>query len=553
MLSKRVPCEDCVPSYLRNRLPRLRPELILPSSPFIFTFVLVAIVAWRTLFPLLSGRSLTSYNGANDHLPPNKPPRTHLRRASVTIKSWASFALDRAAAITFSTTIALSAVLAELIFCEISDVLNPAARRVALELTVTVLLFSLVIVTPALEIHSITSAAVWQLQVRSRYKLLLAITIDFVGLAGWLAVFWWIGQAVLGADHAKHGSGVDRHGFSAGSLERIGIIGISLMAALAGFAAVSSLWQTFGVKKRRVSDTDISRKQGGLQATEDLLAAKESRLRALERKMSDAAVISPVDKSFMGRVLNTIRGSDPDQTEAFTLRLEISGLQTMRVSLSNSLSVLTARRDAQVQASTAIGRFWLTTSYLFSIYCLYRLAATSLTSLRRWWTPSTTFASTDPINNVLAIVARTWDPSLDRAAWSRQISFLLSGLMLLASFNAVLQTVLLFSRFTPARLLHSAAQQNLALLVSQISAVYVVSSALLLRSNLPAEMRSVIQGALEVPLDTSFVERWFEGWFLGAAAITVVAIVVGKTFGGSNEWDDDYADEGDVEVGEKMH
>jgi len=191
-------------------------------------------------------------------------------------------------------------------------------------------------------------------------------------------------------------------------------------------------------------------------------------------------------------------------------------------------------------------------SYVFSIYCLYRIGATSTAFLRRLWRPSTTFANSDPINNALALIAATFDPSLDRAAWSRQISFAISGLMLLASFNAVLQTVLLFSRFTPPRLLASA-QQNLALLVSQISATYVVSSALLLRSNLPREMGSVIEIALKAPLDTAFVERWFEAWFLGACAVTAAGIFVGRSVRSGMEWDDggDYGDGGDVESGKR--
>ena len=44
------------------------------------------------------------------------------------------------------------------------------------------------------------------------------------------------------------------HSISEECLERIGIIGISLMASLAGFAAVSSLWQTFGVKYKPVCE-----------------------------------------------------------------------------------------------------------------------------------------------------------------------------------------------------------------------------------------------------------------------------------------------------------
>src|SRR5207244_83182 len=105
---------------------------------------------------------------------------------------------------------------------------------------------------------------------------------------------------------------------------------------------------------------------------------------------------------------------------------------------------------------------------------------TAFTTLRRFSSPNTSFSNTDPINNFLAILAKHWDPNIDRAAWSRTISFLLSGIMLLASFNSVAQTFFLFARILPSILHH--ARANFALLISQIAATYVISSALLLRS-----------------------------------------------------------------------
>jgi len=57
---------------------------------------------------------------------------------------------------------------------------------------------------------------------------------------------------------------------------------------------------------------------------------------------------------------------------------------------------------------------------------------------------------------------------------------LLSGAMLLASFTAVTQTFHLFARFMPT-VLH-ATKTNFALLISQISGMYVISSALMLRA-----------------------------------------------------------------------
>ena len=538
--------------HLQRGLQPFGPAIAVSSLPFVLTFFTVSVFAWKTLFPLLSGQAdnAPSYH-ADSRL---RSPPFRLSRIPAIARSLSYTILKQAPALTFSITIALSAVLAELIFCEISNLLSPYARSTALQVTISVLLVSLVVIIPALEIHSITSAAGWKVSGLRQRTRATAWLVDVIGLLLWLALFWWLGRAVLGTHPFESGGKYQwkQHGLSEGSLERIGIIGISLMASLAGFAAVSSLWQTFGTKRRKVTETDISRKQSGLDATKDLLQAKESRLRAFERKLTESPSIA--SGNFATRMYNSVRGSN-DATELQSLKLEIAGLETMQQSLSTSVRVLHSQRDAQQQASTATGRVFLAMSYVFSLYCVYRIAATSLTTLRRWFSPqkrATAFSTTDPINKFLSIIAKHWDPSIDKAAWSRQISFLLSGLMLLASFNAVLQTVLLFSRFTPQRMLHSA-QQNLALLVAQISGTYVVSSALLLRSNLPREMGSAIEGALGAPLDSAFVEQWFEGWFLGACLVTGAGIFVGRKVLGSSDWEDDLdpTTEPDIELGKR--
>jgi len=315
------------------------------------------------------------------------------------------------------------------------------------------------------------------------------------------------------------------------------------MALLSGFASVSSPWQLFGVRPRPVTEADIARKQAGLDATNDMLGVKRSRLRALQRKMSDAP-----QERFVTKVIGSIRGN-ADAQELKMLQLEISGLETMALSLSNSLTVLQSRHAASQREATALGKFMIIPTYGFSVYCLYRIVATTLTTLHRWVSDTSTFSNTDPINRILGLLAKHWDPTLDQAAWSRQISFLLSGVILLASFNSVLQTLHLFTRFTPGLLYQ--AQANLALIVSQVSATYVISSALLLRSNLPQEVGSVISEALGSPLDAYFVERWFEGWFLVGGAGTALGIWIGRTLGGGRDgadWDDW---EGDAELGQK--
>ncbi|KAF2458041.1 Abscisic acid G-protein coupled receptor-domain-containing protein [Lineolata rhizophorae] len=527
--------DDCIPAYVMQR--RL-PVVLFSSLPFILTFLIVATAVSQKLFPLLSGQQ--SRKDHNDQLPSHNFSFQQSRSPSQRLLRPSAKSL---AAVTFSANIALSAVLVELILCEISNTLNPVARSVAFKFTLMSLLFLLILAAPALEIQSVISAAGWTFSGSGR-RLRAAWVLETLGLVCWLVAFWYLGRGFLG-QYLHEESYVRDHSFSEGCLERIAVIGIALMASLAGFAAVSALWQTFGAKQRPVTETDVTRKHAGLDATTEMLQIKRSRLRALRRKMSEA----PPPEGFVVRMMNTFR-TNADAQELRALELEVSGLETMQTSLSHSLLSLQSRRSSQLRARTPLGRVLTIFSYIFASYCLYRIIATSIATVRRMSAPSASFAASDPINNILALLAKHWDPTIDRAAWSRQISFLLSGVMLLLSFNSVLQTFLLFARLVPGVLRH--AHANLALIVSQISATYVISSALLLRSNLPQEVGSVISGALEAPLEPRFVEAWFEGWFLAVSGLTAVGIWIGRKVRGSG-WDDE--DDGllddDIEIGKR--
>ena len=508
---------------------------LISATPFIITFVIVSIVAIRKLFPILSGAPTKPED--EHYLPHNAPPA--LKEAEVLHRSWPL--RRRITAVTFSTTIALATVLAELILCEIANILNPKARNAALHITVPTLLTLLIIWIPFLQLLSfIRSMGYDFLDSRTRRIKKTALGLQLAGFTFWLGAFWWLGNVAgtsrsnLAADAAKS--------FKDAALSRVGVVGISLMALLAGFASVSSPWHCFGRQPRLVTDTDIERKASGLASAEDMLAEKRQRLRAVERKMSEAG---PSNTGFFTKVASSIRG-DPDASEHAALQLEISGLETMATSLSTSLTLLRSRRTTQLRAKTPLGRCLIVPDYIFSLYCLYRILATLFTTLRRYTTPSSAFSTTDPINRVLGLVARHVDPSLDQAAWSRQISFLMSGIMLLLSFNSVLQTLHIFSRFTPG--LIRQAQQNLPLVVAQISATYVISSALLLRSNLPKEVASGVGNALGAGVEARFVEVWFERWFLLGGLGTAIGIFLGRQMGASDglEWDD-----ADIELGTK--
>ncbi|POS84656.1 hypothetical protein EPUL_004056, partial [Erysiphe pulchra] len=451
---------------------------------------------------------------------------------------------NRLDALTFATTISLSAVLAELILCEISNALDPVARAYALKSIIPSLLFSLVFLIPFLELQSIISATGWSSKISENDKTpRIAWLLQAAGFSLWLLGFWWLGKGThIFMTASKSGKGI-----TAACLERVGIIGIALMAIMSGFAAVSAVWHTFGVKPRMVSEADIYRKQADLDTINKLLVDKQNRLRVLQRKTKDMPT-----GEYLKKFLGTIRGNS-DSQELQSLEREISALVYMSSSLSSSKGLLQNRLAYSRRASSRLGKIILVpSSYGFSIYCIYRILSTILTNIRILIFSYPTMAmhnppSTDPINRILSLMAKHIDPTLNRLAWSRQISILLSGFILLASFNSVLTTFHMLTKFSPS-LLHQA-QANQALLISHISATYVISSALLLRSNLPNEMKSIVNEALGSPLDPIFVERWFDTWFLLATAGTALGIWVSRRFYGQGvqSWDDSEF-EGDIEL-----
>ncbi|KAM0295853.1 hypothetical protein ACHAO9_000939 [Fusarium lateritium] len=519
------------------------------ALPFLFICVSTSILVVRHVFPRLSTDS-ESRDGEDHVLPTHAPACLRQVHAEHGAKSWRR----RGATWTFGLTVGLAATLGALIMDEIIEVVNADSRNLALRITVPSLLFLLVVLVPWLECRSAVTSAGWSFQRTAKGKFpRVAWGLQAALFIGWLFAFWSVGRAVPEGAMRKTsiGSGSLSEMLTRGCLERVGVVGISLMALLSGFAAVSSPWHAFmditARRKRPVTDVDVARKQAGLDTANEMLLTKRRRLQFLERKTSGAQNgASAKGSGLVGKVMGSLRGPTGDEAEMRSLRLEIAGLETMEANLASGVSLLKSHRAATVRASTSLGRLLLIPSQLFSLYCLYRIGATTITTIRRASSPTSSFANTDPINRFLSILARHWDPKLDQLAWARLISFALSGVILLASANSVVQTFHLFAKWTPGLLRQ--AQANLALVVGQIAATYVISASLLLRSQLPSALGSAVGSVLRGALSPAFVDGWFEGWFLVGSLVTAIGIWVGRKLGGDDEWDE----YGMEEMGAKM-
>jgi hypothetical protein len=536
MLLSADDCDDCVPGYAKQSIGL---GGAFSTLPFVLTFLAVTTIILTKVYPPLSKpfpRERTFQHGSSS--------RNSSGEASTKTETTQGIAKNLPA-ITSSSTLALSVVLIELLLCEISNSFNPVARGVALQVTVTSLLVSLVVAIPLIEIHSILSNSGWKFMDNNKGRTKLAWLLELVGYAIFLVCFWAIGQLLPYTTATKTIlEGLGRHGVVQAGLERLGVAGISSMALLSGFASVSSIWHNLLSRPKPVSEADIERKRAGLNATTEMLAEKKERLRRLEAKLSSAPT-----PGFWSRAVGSLRGN-ADTQERQTLEMEVSGLDAMASSLETALSILESRRESQLHSQTALGRLTIAFSYGFSCYCVYRIGTTTINIVRRLVSQGVSLGESDPVTNIIALFARHVYPSLDQASWARQISFLLSGIMLLASFSAVMQTFHLFARFAPSML--QATRSNFALIIAQISGMYVISSALMLRGMMPKEFGSVISDALGVGvLEPVWAGKWFDGFFIVAVLLTAQGIWMGRKIGGSGAWDDESWD-GDIEMGKRL-
>jgi hypothetical protein len=537
-------CDDCVPDYARSYL-LMKPSAYTSYALFLATFIIAGLVAYRRILPKLSidpSRRPSLHDGAA-HLPLHSQDtssaassRPRSRRSAIA----PSLSAKRIAHLTFAVNIGLSAVLIVLLLCEISNALDPTSRSHALKLVLPALTLVLVVIAPALELQSLIAASGLTFSALGKGRITMAWLFEAVGLTAWLFVFWYVGQEIIGHDTSNQG-------FTEGCLERVGATGIALMASLSGFVAISAVWQTFLVRKRIVTESDINRRRTGLEATEEMLETKRSRLRALEAKVADVS-----SRGVLDVVISTLRGSG-DSQEISILSMEIKGLECMHMSIQDTLYLLRARKEEQDRRNTMSGRLFLAFSYAFASYCVVRLFSVAFNVFRRFLSSTGRLDgtnNTDPVTSILSILVNHWDPSLDRSVWTRQISFLLSGVMLFAAFNSALQTFMVLGRAFPGLAISAAAFRDatiLALLISQVVATYVISAAFMLCSNLPKDVGSIIVDALGTPLESSRIDAWFEACFLCAAVFTTLGILAGNQLRDQ----DDRDGLGEIEMGKR--
>lgn len=138
-----------------------------------------------------------------------------------------------------------------------------------------------------------------------------------------------------------------------------------------------------------------------------------------------------------------------------------------------------------------------------------------------------------------------------------QVNFILSGSLFVCSFQNVLITFKSLGRFLPTTTttVSSSVKSWLKnLVVSEFLAIYVIATALLIRTNLPEETAKLMLRILSLSTSLSssvdgmqteveFIDKWFDKVFGVTCVITIIVILLKSFIESDNVYDDGYDEE----------
>jgi hypothetical protein len=259
--------------------------------------------------------------------------------------------------------------------------------------------------------------------------------------------------------------------------------------------------------------------------TQDLINEKRRKIEQLEARIFEKSQETP---SFMNRVVNSVRGSN-DYQELNALQAELKGLSQMHLSLQSQYGTLQTQYTRQQTRKSTFGILYFLGRHLFALYCIYRLLSSAWSNIRLLLGQHRIPSDQDPISRILAFIAKTTNTTahLDLEGYRHIIGFILVGVVIAGSINAVMNVLQRVSKSTPL----SPATSTLCM--SFLAGTYFISTALMVRSNLNEKYVGGIANALGQKLARGMFEEWFDAVFFIVAAVTGVGLLVIRS------WNDD--------------
>lgn len=423
-------------------------------------------------------------------------------------------------------------------------------------------------------------------------------TISTIVLCG----FWFYFLHKIG-ELANSLGAISEKSFIERKTNEVVLTGITITAILSGVGCaltpVRRFWTERGSQQRKAAantkakETQLNDLIQSYNTTKMLIVKRQSELDAL-LLASGGTVYNdsgpdPV-RLFKGsgkQLLNKVQsfatlssfGGDPEEEE---LKREIESLKELKSliysDLTRDLQRFLYSKRATPMSNKALEKLLTAFQVVFALYCIYRIFNVIFLRLpyQYFWSPENTDnansigdtdASSEALNkntkDALAITIAKIIQSvfgylpMSEVQLINQVSFILSGSLFVCSFQNVLITFKSLGRFLPTTTttVSSSVKGWLKnLVVSEFLAIYIIATALLIRTNLPEETAKLMLRILSLStslsssvngmqIEVEFIDRWFDKVFGLTCVVTIIVTLLKSFIESDNVYDDGYDEE----------
>lgn len=496
---------------------------------------------------------------------------------------------------TFTITVTLSFQLIFLMMCELIDLFNEQLRLTLFHITINFLIFLIIFLQPFFIINLTINRDILP-NFKNYFK--LVATIILIGF--WFYLLQQFGQLTNTFQPSYNN---DTYNLSRSFIEKkinqISITGITLLALLSGIACISTPYKTFydlyqsnNINYKKITESDLYNLIQSYNHTSSLLLKRKTELSDINQvagtTYNQPSSLNKDNQQHIKSTKNKLEGifhkvqsfaslsniSLGESSELIQLKQEIKSLKSLRNSLALDLSNKLIQYDQEKKkfenTSNPVKKLFHYGNILFAIYCIYRVFNVILIKMTFIVIKDESYHHNDAgkSNNqddvipkdALAITLSKLilsifpDLPMSNEQLTSQLSFILTGVLFCCSFSNVLLTFNQFSKYLPTAKTSNLIKNWLKhLLISELVAIYVIATAILIRANLPTTLSQQISKILSLSgttnttpqtalLEIEYIDNWFDKVFAFTAVITLLLITVKHKIdaeSGDNDYDEE--------------
>lgn len=486
----------------------------------------------------------------------------------------ASTLQDGAVRAVFAACTCSSVAMIVLLMCELGGVLAELARALLFVVTVDMLIILLTMVVPYLTISILIDESVVPTRKRTRV------------IAGVCYIVWFyvlhkfsdLSQTFTPASTYDTRSIIER------KVNQVAIAGITTMAIFSGIGSAMTVSDHFKLVRRAVGRGGAAKKlisqnelNSVIQSYNHTAALATKRQNELDRMLvahggtvynrndsggpseplgynsGPPSLAGSPKKNRIGGILHKVQsfasisslGFSQEQRDEQELASEISSLESLQSHIYDELTkkLLAFAAQEEGMKSTLVLVSLRSLMAGFAVYCVYRIAVVVLVRLPTRMVAAQSEGddappSQDALAYTLAHLVQLFigEHTIAETQLINQIALALSGGLFLCTFTSVLNTFRSFARFLPSftKVSHRSKHHLKHLVIAELLGVYVISTGLLLRTNLPDNLSDQITRILSLSGSAVSAEkgitageiRFIDLWFDKIYGISCLATII---------------------------